>query len=128
MDRKVSNYIIQIVPSLLLFVLLALPFLLLFLQWLTGSDKMPLFSFFNESNLHLIGKSLLISIIVAILSTFIGTICGFLLYKLKFPFSGFYKLILLLPLLISPYIFAVAWKDGFFGCLEMQPLCIQKQA
>ena len=114
MDRKVSNYIIQIVPSLLLFVLLALPFLLLVLQWLTGSDKMMIFSFFDGPNLHLIGKSLLISSIVAMLSTFIGTICGFLLYKLKFPFSGFYKLILLLPLLISPYIFAVAWKDGFF--------------
>jgi len=56
----------------------------------------------------------LISATVAILSTFIGTLCGFLLYKLKFPFSGFYKLVLLLPLLISPYIFAVAWKDGFF--------------
>ena len=59
-------------------------------------------------------RSLLISGIVALLATFTGTVCGFILYKLRFAFIGIYKVALLLPLLISPYIFAVAWKDGFF--------------
>ncbi len=114
MDRKVNKYIIQLVASLLLILVLALPLLFLAVRWLTSSDPKVLFSFINVTNLQLISKSFLISIIVAILSTAIGTACGFILYKLKFSYSGFYKLILLLPLLISPYIFAVAWKDGFF--------------
>ncbi|MCX2679398.1 iron ABC transporter permease [Galbibacter sp. EGI 63066] len=114
MDRRVSAYIIRFVPLLLLFILLALPLLLLLLQWLTGTDSTVLFSFIDRGTLWLIGRSLWLSFIVALLATCIGTACGFLLYKFNFPFNKFYRLALLLPLLISPYIFAVAWKDGLF--------------
>ena len=81
---------------------------------LTDTNGAGLFSFVNRETLVLIAKSLLISSTVAVLATFMGTVCGFWLYKFKFAYSGLYKLLLLLPLLISPYIFAVAWKDGFY--------------
>ena len=114
MDRAIVRHIIRMVPSLLLFLLLGLPLVLLLLQWLSGEDKSALLSSISRETLVLVGKSLLISGIVALLATFTGTVCGFILYKLRFAFIGIYKVALLLPLLISPYIFAVAWKDGFF--------------
>lgn len=113
MDGKLRK-LTGILPLLLLFSILGLPLLLLLLQWLGGNQEMVLYSFINEENLLLVGKSLLLSLMAAFLATLVGTACGFLLYKLQFPFTGFYKLALLIPLLISPYIFAVAWKDGFF--------------
>ena len=114
MDGKLGKHIIRFAPLLLLFSLLGLPLLLLVFQWLTDTNGAGLFSFVNRETLVLIAKSLLISSTVAVLATFMGTVCGFWLYKFKFAYSGLYKLLLLLPLLISPYIFAVAWKDGFY--------------
>ncbi len=66
----------------------------------------------------LLGKSVVIASSVGLLSTFIGTILGFLLYKTNTKFCGFFKLTLLIPLFISPYILAVAWKDFFFTLLN----------
>lgn len=114
MDGKIGKYVIRLVPLCFLLVLLTLPLILLLVQWMTGTEQAVLLSFIDQKTLLLIGKSLLISTTIALLGTIIGTSCGFLLYKLNFPFTGFYKLALLLPLLISPYIFAVAWKDGFY--------------
>src|SRR5680860_313915 len=114
MDRKLGKHIVRFVPLLLLWGLLGLPLLLLVFEWLTGSTAAGQFSFINEETLKLIGKSLLLSSTVAVLATLMGTLCGFWLYKFKLAYSGLYKLLLLLPLLISPYIFAVAWRDGFF--------------
>ena len=85
-----------------------------------------LLAFFNidslGKNLQLISietvllllKSVLIAATVALFSTFSGTLLGFLLYKTKMKHSSFFKLALLIPLFISPYILAVAWKDFFF--------------
>jgi len=114
MDGKLGKHIIRFAPLLLLFGLLGLPLLLLVFRWLTGANGAGLLSFINGGTLSLIGKSLLISSTVAVLATFMGTVCGFWLYKFKLAYCGLYKLLLLLPLLISPYIFAVAWKDGFY--------------
>ncbi len=117
MDGKLGKHIIRFAPLLLLCGLLAFPLLLLVFVWLTGSSEVDKFSFINKETLILIGKSLLISSTVAVLATFIGTLCGFWLYKFKLAYSGLYKLLLLLPLLIAPYIFAVAWRDGFYWVL-----------
>ncbi len=68
----------------------------------------------NEDTFLLLAKSIAIASSVAILSTIIGTVLGFLLYKTKVKFRGFFKLALLIPLFISPYILAVAWKDFFY--------------
>ena len=68
----------------------------------------------NTTNLFLLGKSIIIALIIATLSGFLGIILGFILYKTKIPFQNIFKIIILIPLLISPYILAVAWKDFFF--------------
>ncbi len=101
------------VPAGLVALLLLGPFLALFVRWLTGPDNLSLMAFINRSTLLLVGKSLLLSGTVALLASFLGTVCGFLFYRLKLTGKGFYKLALLLPLLVPPYIYAVAWRDGF---------------
>ncbi len=65
-------------------------------------------------SLYLLLKSGGIAFASALLSTFLGSIMGFILYKTRIKFSMFFKLALLIPLFISPYILAVAWKDLFF--------------
>jgi ABC-type Fe3+ transport system permease subunit len=68
----------------------------------------------NNSTLTLLLSSIAIAGTIAILSTVLGTLQAFLLYKIQTPFSSWFKLLLLLPLFISPYIWAVAWKDFFY--------------
>lgn len=114
MAGKIGKHITRFTLVLLLVVLIVLPLLLLIIQWLTSTDKATLLSFISQDTLLLIGKSVLLSSLVALLATVIGAICALLLYKFKLSFSGFYKVVLLLPLFISPYIFAVAWRDGFY--------------
>ncbi len=69
---------------------------------------------FKIDTFLLLGKSTFIAIIIAVLSTFFGTVLGFLLYKMNVRFRGFFKVALLIPLFISPYVLAVAWKDLFY--------------
>ncbi|MCK5821757.1 MAG: iron ABC transporter permease, partial [Bacteroidales bacterium] len=114
MAGKISKHITRFTLVLLLAVLILLPLVLLIIQWLTGTDNAVLQSFISQKTLLLIGKSILLSSLAALFATAIGTACALLLYKFKISFSGFYKAALLLPLFISPYIFAVAWKDGFY--------------
>ncbi len=68
----------------------------------------------DKDTFLLLGKSCLIAAVIAFFSTTLGTILGFLLYKTNLEFRGFFKLSLLIPLFISPYILAVAWKDFFY--------------
>ena len=67
----------------------------------------------NKNTFILLAKSIIIAFVIALSSTFWGTILGFLLYKTKVLFRGFFRITLLIPLFISPYILAVAWKDFF---------------
>jgi len=69
----------------------------------------------NKVTLYLLLKSVVLSSIVALFSTLFGAVSGFLLYKTKIAFRGVFKIALLLPLFVSPYILAVAWKDFFFS-------------
>ncbi len=68
----------------------------------------------DEKVLVLLGKSSLIALIVSVLSTVVGVILAFFLYKTKMRFRSFFKVVMLIPLLVSPYVLAVAWKDLFF--------------
>ncbi len=68
----------------------------------------------NQDIFLLLAKSCIIAFFIALLSTFFGTILGFMLYKTNIKFRNIFKLLLLIPLFISPYILAVAWKDFFF--------------
>ncbi len=69
---------------------------------------------FGKDTWVLLSRSSLAAFSVALLSTLLGTVLGFLVYKTHVKFRGFFKLALLVPLFISPYILAVAWKDLFF--------------
>ena len=68
----------------------------------------------DKETFFLLVKSCLIAFSIALFSTLIGTALGFLLYKTNILFRGFFKVSLLIPLFISPYILAVAWKDFFY--------------
>jgi len=68
----------------------------------------------NTDTFGLLMKSIVVAFSIASLSTLFGTILGFILYKTDVRFRVFFKLALLIPLLISPYILAVAWKDFFW--------------
>lgn len=113
MGGGIIKYVVRLTPTLLLLWLLPVPLLALIYRWMMDAREISFLSLINLDTFVLIGKSLLLSSIVALLATIIGTVCGFLLNKLQFTFSRLYKLLLLLPLLVSPYIFAVAWKDSF---------------
>ena len=62
----------------------------------------------------LLAKTCLLAVAVALLAMVVGATLGFLLYKTDLPARGFFRIALLVPLFISPYILAVAWKDLFF--------------
>ena len=64
--------------------------------------------------LVLLIKSISLAIVIGLFSTFLGAVLGFILYKTKIRYASFLKIVLLVPLFISPYILAVAWKDFFF--------------
>ena len=70
--------------------------------------------FLNKDIFILLAKSCLIASIIAVLSTFFGTILAFLIYKTNLVLKNFLKIALLFPLFLSPYILAVAWKDFFY--------------
>ena len=69
---------------------------------------------FDKKIFLLLFKSCIIASLIALLSTLFGTVLGFLLYKTNVMFRSFFKISLLIPLFISPYILAVAWQDFFF--------------
>ena len=71
----------------------------------------------NRDTFFLLEKSSGIAATIAFLSTVFGTALGVLLYKTDIPYRNFFKIGLLIPLFISPYILAVAWKDIFFTVL-----------
>lgn len=96
--------------SALLAIILGAPLVLLLFNWIIGSEGTSFLP--DKALLALIAKSLLLSTTVAFIATTVGTACGFLLYKMKSNGFRTYRNILVIPLLISPYIFAVAWKDA----------------
>ena len=75
------------------------------------SDKLILI---DKGIISLLMKSCLIASSIALLSTLFGTVIAFLINKTNVKFRSFFKVSLLIPLFISPYILAVAWKDFFF--------------
>ncbi len=68
----------------------------------------------DKETVLLLTKSCIIAFSISLFSTLFGTALGFLLYKTNVLFRGFFKVSLLIPLFISPYILAVAWKDFFY--------------
>jgi ABC-type Fe3+ transport system permease subunit len=70
------------------------------------------------STFTLLSKSILLAAIIAILTVLIGTGLAFMVYKTQLPLRRFLRIILLIPLFISPYILAAAWNGFFFFIFE----------
>ena len=107
---KLKRLYILVYLSFVLLIVAPIVYTLITVAFLDSSlsDNIQLL---NKESFLLLAKSIIVASIIALSSTFFGTIFAFLLYKTKIKFRGFFKLSLLIPLLISPYILAVAWKD-----------------
>ena len=65
----------------------------------------------------LMGHSMALSSLVTVLAVAVGTPLGILLGKTDLPFRRFFTVIFVIPLLIPPYILAVAWSGLLGGSL-----------
>jgi iron(III) transport system permease protein len=114
MGSSIKKNIIHYLLTAILLLVLLLPVLMVLFDWLKHALKAHALSFPNPDTLLLVINSLFLSATVALLATIIGTCCGFILYKTRLQGRQIYRLLLIVPLLVSPYIFAVAWKDLLF--------------
>lgn len=69
---------------------------------------------FSAGILKSIFNSVTISAFVSTFSVIIGSCFAFLFSKTRLPLKNLFKFLILLPLLLPPYIFAVAWTDTWF--------------
>ena len=115
MDRKLTGHPFYTAVVITVFFFMALP-----VVYTTGAaffqkgsvDNIAIS--LNKNSLILLAGSILVASASALFSTFFGTVSGFILYKTDVRFRRFFKTALLIPLFISPYILAVAWKDFFY--------------
>ncbi len=98
----------------LFFVLIVLPVIDTFAGMFFSGDFSANLKQINAGTFILLSKSILIALSVATISTILGIFLSFLLYKTQIPYSNYLKITLLIPLFISPYIMAVAWRDFFY--------------
>ncbi len=100
---------------LLLFLVAVMPVVAALLHTLLSPDELRrTWTTLQQGGWRLLGNSLLLATVTALAATLAGTVLGFLLFRLDVPFAGTMRLLLLIPLFLSPYLFAVAWKDFFF--------------
>lgn len=85
------------------------PLIHLLYGWIGGEW----FNLLQKKSLSLILKSIFYSGLSAFFATLFGSITAFLLTRIHSSYRKWYFLLLLLPMLISPYIVAVAWRDLF---------------
>lgn len=83
------------------------PIIRLLFEWVSGEWLSAL----DTASLSLILESILYSGLSAFLAAILGGITAFLLTRIHSKHRKWYFLLLLLPMLISPYIVAVAWRD-----------------
>jgi len=115
MGRKLINHPIYTIVYVTFFFFVVLPIIYtlgssFFSDGLIKNIQLLL----NLKTFILLIKSCVVAFFIALISTLFGTMLGFLLYKTDILFRPFFKISLLIPLFISPYIMAVAWKDFFF--------------
>ncbi len=100
---------------LLLFAIGMLPVLSMLIKSLMVEGRFSLASYMGlMTSSHqwiLMGHSMALSSLVTVLTVSIGTPLGILLGKTDLPFRGFFTVLFIVPLLLPPYILAVAWSD-----------------
>ncbi len=111
MARKLIRNPLYIITYALFVFFIVVPVIYTFITAIFSGDGIFLL---EKQTYLLLAKSILISSTIAILSTAFGGVLGFLIFKTNVKFRNFFKLIILIPLFISPYIFAVAWKSIMF--------------
>ncbi len=117
--------LVPILASLILAVIGLLPIAAMIGQTLivSGTFSLSAYRAFLSADGHLallMRHSLQISLFTAIISTLIGVPLGVLLGKTDLPFRAAFALVLTTPLLIPPYVLAVAWfsilgRTGYLG-------------
>lgn len=112
MGRKITRHPVYAIVYFLFFLFITVPVLNVFGYTLFSFDTtIENLKLIDKSLFLLLAKSTVISFVVALISTLLGLIFGFLLYKTNIKYSSIFKIGILIPLFISPYILAVAWKD-----------------
>ena len=115
MGKRTVTYPLQTIALILFLMVAVVPVLYtLALTFAPGGSLKEDLSSLNRDTWHLLANSLALAFSVAFLSTLLGTVLGFLLYKTPLPLRRFFRIALLIPLFLSPYLLAVAWKDLFF--------------
>ena len=111
MGRKTIKYPVYTIALALYLFFIVLP--VLYSLWLTVTDGhfIENIKTVGQDSIILLLKSSVLAAVIAIISTFFGIILGFLIYKTSINYRKFFKVIILIPLFISPYILAVAWRD-----------------
>jgi len=101
---------------LVLFVLFVIvPIAFTFLSvFFTDNSFMNNFHLVDIKLIILLAESISLAMVIGLFSTIFGAVLGFIIYKTKIYYASIFKILLLIPLFISPYILAVAWKDSFF--------------
>ncbi len=98
-----------------LFILLSfIPIIISFETALNSKNSINIIKDVFNNHLGLLLKNILLATITGIIATLLGTSLAFILYKTDFSKKTWLKIIILTPLFISPYIWAVAWKDLFY--------------
>ncbi len=115
MDRKLNKHPLYILLYVLFAFFVVMPIVYTFGTTIFNEEAIAnSLLLLKKESLLLLGKSILLASLVALVSTLLGTVLGFLLYKTSILWRRFFKVALLIPLFMSPYILAVAWKDFFY--------------
>ncbi|AKF25141.1 hypothetical protein YH65_06840 [Sulfurovum lithotrophicum] len=98
---------------ILLFLLIGLlPVIVMIWNAFSGMDVQTVRSLFSQKEVYgSFANSILLSFVVASITTFLGTLLGVLFAKTDLIASRFFLSILIVPLLIPPYIIALGWID-----------------
>lgn len=110
MGRKSIKYRFAYPFAIGLFLVFVLPVFFLAYTYLFKKEELSI-QLIEHIHFTLLIKSIILSGTTALVATSIGAFFGFLLYKTTIRFRSFYHFILLIPLLLPPYVIAVAWKD-----------------
>lgn len=113
MGRRPLKISLTWVLAVLLLLLAAGPVVLLAGRALWGTHP-PSAEVYGSNWFALLGRSVGIAGAVATLATGLGLGFGFGFSKVAMPGKSELRLLTALPLLLAPYLLAVAWSDGFY--------------
>lgn len=113
MGRRPLKISLAPVLAVLLLLLAAGPVVLLVGQAVWGTHP-PSAEVYGRGWLTLLGRSVGIAGAVATLTTALGLGVGFSFSKVGMPGKSGLRLLTAIPLLLAPYLLAVAWSDGFY--------------